>query len=123
MIFNFRANYRNRVIRDAFSVLATKDKKRLYFITILQTLLGILDLIGVLLIGLIAVISLNGIRSLPPESNTRSLLIAFGVDSFSFQKQVAVLGAVATLLLVTRTLLSLYFSRKILNYLSEFFYI
>ena len=119
MIFNFRANYRNRVIRDAFSVLATKDKKRLYFITILQTLLGILDLIGVLLIGLIAVISLNGIRSLPPESNTRSLLIAFGVDSFSFQKQVAVLGAVATLLLVTRTLLSLYFSRKILNYLSR----
>ena len=119
MIFNFRANYRNRVIRDAFSVLATKDKKRLFFITILQTLLGILDLIGVLLIGLIAVISLNGIRSLPPESNTRSLLIAFGVDSFSFQKQVAVLGAVATLLLVTRTLLSLYFSRKILNYLSR----
>jgi len=119
MIFNLRANYRNRVIRDAFSVLATKDKKRLFFITILQTLLGILDLLGVLLIGLIAVISLNGIRSLPPESNTRSLLIAIGVDSFNFQKQVAVLGAFATLLLVTRTLLSLLFSRKILNYLSR----
>lgn len=119
MIFNFRADYRHRLIRDAFGVLANKDKKRLFFITILQTLLGILDLIGVLLIGLIAVISLNGIRSLPPESNTRSLLIAFGVDSFSFQKQVAVLGAVATVLLVTRTLLSLYFSRKILNYLSR----
>ena len=119
MIFNFRADYRHRLIRDAFGVLANKDKKRLFFITILQTLLGILDLIGVLLIGLITAISLNGIRSLPPESNTRSLLIAFGVDSFSFQKQVAVLGAVATVLLVTRTLLSLYFSRKILNYLSR----
>jgi ABC-type bacteriocin/lantibiotic exporter with double-glycine peptidase domain len=119
MILNLRANYRNRVIRDAFSVLATKDKKRLFFITILQTLLGILDLLGVLLIGLIAVISLNGIRSLPPESNTRSLLIAIGIDSFSFQKQVVVLGACATLLLVTRTLLSLLFSRKILKYLSR----
>lgn len=119
MFYNFEANYRNRIVRGAFRVLATKDKKRLFSITILQTLLGILDLVGVLLIGLIAVISLNGIRSLPPESNTRSLLIALRIDSFSFQNQVAVLGVFAALLLVTKTLLSLYFSRKILNYLSR----
>jgi ABC-type bacteriocin/lantibiotic exporter with double-glycine peptidase domain len=119
MIFKFKVNFQKELIRDAFSVLANKDKKRLFLITILQTLLGILDLLGVLLIGLISVISLNGIRSLPPESNIRSFLVAFGIDNFSFQKQVAVLGAIATLLLVTRTLLSLFFSRKILNYLSR----
>ena len=97
MIFKFKVNFQKELIRDAFSVLANKDKKRLFLITILQTLLGILDLLGVLLIGLISVISLNGIRSLPPESNIRSFLVAFGIDNFSFQKQVAVLGAIATL--------------------------
>ena len=118
MISKIEANYQKRVIRDAFSVLTNKDKKKLFFITILQSLLGILDLIGVLLVGVIAVISLNGIRSLPPGSNVRTLLVSFGLDNFSFQKQVAILGAISAVLLVSRTLLSVIFARKILNYLS-----
>ena len=118
MISKIEANYQKRVIRDAFSVLTNKDKKKLFFITILQSLLGILDLIGVLLVGVISVISLNGIRSLPPGSNVRTLLVSFGLDNFSFQKQVAILGAISAVLLVSRTLLSVIFARKILNYLS-----
>ena len=108
-----------RSVFDSFGILTRNDKKKLYTISCLHILLGFLDLIGVLLIGLVAVISINGIQSLAPGARITQVINFFGLSDFKFQTQVAVIGSIAAILLITRTILSMYFTRRIQFYLSR----
>lgn len=109
----------NRKIFDAFKTLPAVDRRKLYIITVIQVILSFLDLLGVFIIGLVAVISLNGVKSLTPGSSVLKFTDFFGVSGLSFQNQVAIFGAIATVILIVRTLASMYFNRKILYYLSR----
>ncbi len=108
-----------RSVFDSFAILTRSDKKKLYTISGLQMLLGFLDLLGVLLIGLVAVISINGIQSLTPGAKITEAVSFLGLSEFTFQTQVAVIGSIAAFLLITRTILSMWFTRRILFYLSR----
>ena len=108
-----------RSVFDSFAILTRSDKKKLYTISGLQMLLGFLDLLGVLLIGLVAVISINGIQSLTPGAKITEAVSFLGLSEFNFQTQVAVIGSIAAFLLITRTILSMWFTRRILFYLSR----
>jgi ABC-type multidrug transport system fused ATPase/permease subunit len=108
-----------RSVFDSFAILTRSDKKKLYTISGLQMLLGFLDLLGVLLIGLVAVISINGIQSLTPGARITEVINFLRLSEFNFQTQVAVIGSVAAFLLITRTILSMWFTRRILFYLSR----
>jgi ABC-type multidrug transport system fused ATPase/permease subunit len=108
-----------RPILDSFAILSRADKKRLSIVTFLQVILGFLDLIGVALVGLVAVISINGIQSLTPGSKITKIINLLGLSGFNFQKQVAIIGVAAAILLISRTILSMFFTRRILFYLSR----
>jgi len=108
-----------RSISDCFAILSRGDKKRLYTITFLQVILGFLDLIAVILVGLVAVISINGVQSLAPGTRTAQAINFVGLSEFKFQTQVAIIGSIAAMLLITRTILSMFFTRRILFYLSR----
>ena len=108
-----------RSVFDSFAVLTRSDKKKLYTISGLQMLLGFLDLLGVLLIGLVAIISINGIQSLTPGARITEVINFLRISEFNFQTQVAVIGSIAAFLLITRTILSMWFTRRILFYLSR----
>jgi ABC-type multidrug transport system fused ATPase/permease subunit len=109
----------NRKILDAFKTLPAVDRKKIYIVTVIQVILGFLDLLGVFAIGLVAVISVNGVKSLTPGSSVLKFTDFFGVSGLSFQNQVAIFGAIATIILIVRTFASMYFNRKILYYLSR----
>jgi len=108
-----------RSVVDSFAILSQSDKKRLFTITFFQVMLGFLDLIGVALVGLVAVISINGIQSLTPGSRITQIINLIGLSDFKFQTQVAIIGATAAVLLVSRTILTMFFTRRILFYLSR----
>ena len=108
-----------RSVIDSFAILSQSDKKRLFTITFFQVMLGFLDLIGVALVGLVAVISVNGIQSLTPGSRITQIINVIGLSDFKFQTQVAIIGATAAVLLVSRTILTMFFTRRILFYLSR----
>jgi len=112
-------NNRLQVLKSSFSLLSTVDKQKLFLITFIQIILGFLDLVGVFIIGLVAVISVNGIRSLQPGTRTTEFINFLGISDFKFQMQVAILGIIAAILLVSRTLLTMYFTRRMLYYLSR----
>jgi ATP-binding cassette subfamily C protein len=95
------------------------DRKKVTFATASQILLSILDLVGVALIGVIGALSINGIQSKKAGSRVEQLLAFLNLESFTFQQQVAVLGILATLVLIAKTLLSILISRRILNFLSS----
>lgn len=110
---------RNPAWWTVLHAIEPKDRKKVTFATASQVLLSILDLLGVALIGVIGALSINGIQSKRAGNRVEQLLEFLNLDAFTFQQQVAVLGILATAVLIAKTLLSIMISRRILNFLSS----
>ena len=100
-------------------VLSKNDQKKILAIAILQIFLGALDLLGVIAIGLLGALSVTGLQSNEPGDRVNSALHFLHISDASFQAQATILGISAVLLLVGRTLLSIFFTRRILFFLSR----
>ena len=107
-----------QVIKGSLRLLPKGDKTKFVVVMMIQFLLGILDLLGVAIIGVIGALSIAGINSGVPGDRTLKILSYLHLNSISFQGQVALLGLGAALFLLTRTFLSILLSRKILGFLS-----
>ena len=107
------------IIRACFKILSPEDKRKLGVVALLQILMGFLDLIGVAAVGLVAALSINGVQSRPPGERVSSVLEFLGLSDVKFQSQVAIIAGLAALILIVRTLASMYFTRKIFYYLSR----
>ena len=116
---NLRMSWRQSTIGRSFSVLSKNDQKKIAIASFLQILMGILDLLGVVAIGLLGALSVTGLQSRQPGDRVSSVLDFLGLSSFTFQTQATVLGLGAVVLLVGRTLLSIFFTRRILFFLSR----
>jgi ATP-binding cassette subfamily C protein len=110
---------RNPAWWTVLHAIEPKDRKKVTFATASQILLSILDLLGVALIGVIGALSINGIQSKKAGNRVEQLLEFLNLSNFTFQQQVAVLGILATAVLIAKTLLSIIISRRILNFLSS----
>jgi len=103
----------------SFKVLSRKDQRKVVAVTILQFSLGILDLFGVMAIGLLGAISVAGLQSQIPDNRVDSILRFLQISELSFQVQASLIGFSAVLLLVGRTVLSIFFTRRILRFFSR----
>lgn len=99
-------------------LLSSRDKKVLWAIAIIQAFLSLLDLVGVALIGILGALSINGIQSRNAGSRVSSFLEFVGIEGYEFQTQVAIIGCAAVALLLGRTLLTVYFTRRVIYYLT-----
>lgn len=81
--------------------------------------MGALDLMGVIAIGLLGALSVTGLQSDEPGDRVNSALRFLHISDASFQTQATILGISAVFLLVGRTLLSIFFTRRILFFLSR----
>ncbi len=115
----WKSKRKNSPLVRSFNVLNKKDKTRFYFVMIIQIFLGLLDLLGVAILGLLGALSLNGVQSRPPGDRISSFLGLVGLGNDTFQVQAAVLAVTATLILVARTVISIILSKKILFFLSR----
>jgi ABC-type multidrug transport system fused ATPase/permease subunit len=94
-------------------LIKTRDKKILALSMAAQTMLAFVDLLGILLIGLVGSLSVNGIQSKANnEDFTFRLLDAIGLSGFSFQQQVFVLSAATVILFMFKTLASLWITKR-----------
>jgi ABC-type multidrug transport system fused ATPase/permease subunit len=105
--------------RQAIGILSKSDKRKLSIVTVIQIFLGILDLLGVLAVGLLGTISITGIQSREPGNRVDTVLSFIGIDNWTFQSQVILIGGSAVLLMVGRTILSIIFTRRILYFMSR----
>ena len=114
-----RTNRQVQLIENSFRILEKRDRKRILIVILLQILLGFLDLVGVMVIGVVGALAVNGIQSQPAGNRVTMVLQLLSLDGMNFQNQVAILGVVASLVLIGRTLMSMYITRRILYYLSR----
>jgi ABC-type multidrug transport system fused ATPase/permease subunit len=112
-------NYKKSVFQRCYSVLSTNERSRLKLLLLIQVSLALLDLVGVALIGVLGALAVRGVQSTQPGDRIQQILEFFKLSEQSFQFQVASLGLVAAAILISRTLLSVYFARKTLFFLSR----
>lgn len=99
-------------------ILGKRDRKKYLFTLLVQLSLAVLDLLGVAILGILGAIAIRGVQSQQPGDTTKQILEIMGMSDLTVQMQVAVLGSLAMLFLVGRTLFSMVMTRKILHFLS-----
>jgi ABC-type multidrug transport system fused ATPase/permease subunit len=110
---------RQSVFMRCLSILPKSDRKKLVVISIIQILMGILDLLGVIAVGLLGALSVGGLQSKEPSGQMQNTLTFLGISTMDFQSQAIFLSLIALFLLVGRTILSMFFTRRILFFLSR----
>ena len=100
-------------------LLPNRDRKIIIAIVVLQSIIGILDLLGVAAIGLVGTLSVSILNDQTPSNAIEDTLRFIQLDGLSHQAQVGALGVVAAVLLITRTIISILFTRRILYFLSR----
>jgi len=113
-----KTRFRNSVLSRSAAVLTKKDKNKLVAIVFIQISLGLLDLIGVGLVGVVGSLTISGVSTRPPGDRVQWLLDQLQLGGVSLQTQVAVLALLAVLIMTTKTMLSMFFVRRVLYFLS-----
>lgn len=108
-----------KTIKNCFVLLSKSEIKRLKVVSLAQLLLAFLDFAGVLAIGLIGTLSVYGIQSKTPSGRINSFLEYLGIQNWSLQKQVAVIGVVAGTILIAKSIFSAIISRRTIFFLSN----
>ena len=88
-------------------------------LAIIQFLVVILDLIGVVVIGILGALSVSSVGSKPIGTRLSRVLEVLNIENLTFQKQALVLGVISVGFLLTRTIFSIYFTKRILLFLSR----
>lgn len=107
------------LVRECLRILDKRDQRKLALATLVQSFLGLLDLIGVGILGMIGALSIRGVQSQEPGERVGMVLSWLNLEKLSFQNQVASLTAIAVLFFLTKTVLAITLSRRILFMLSR----
>jgi ABC-type multidrug transport system fused ATPase/permease subunit len=108
-----------QVVRESIRLLSRRDRVLLGLITFAQMLTGFLDLAGVLLIGLVSVISVSAVAGTALPAQIQSIIDRFGLQDVDTVTLSAWLIALAGIALVTKSVLSAILARRTLRFLAN----
>lgn len=106
-------------IEKAISLLNPGKRRLLFLATLIQVSLGVLDLVGILLVGLLAAVAVSGIGSNQLPSWLTSTLESLGLSEFTVSQLSVVIALTAVSVLVLKTLLSALMTRRITHFLAN----
>ncbi len=105
-------------IRKSISMLPDHQRKLLYFAAGIQLSLGIFDLIGIALIGLVAAVAVSGIGVTSIPGWAQNILDNLGLGSLTVSQLSVIIAVAAVAMLVTKSILSALMTRKIFRFLA-----
>ena len=114
-----KALIKRNVITRALSILPSTSRKKFVAVCLLQIALGFLDLIGVAGVGLMSALAVTGLQSEKPGLRVDSILKFLNLTNLPFHTQIQLIALGVTLLFIVKTILSIFFSRKALFFLSR----
>lgn len=106
-------------VRKSVHLLQPQKRRLLYVATAFQVSLGLLDLIGVALIGLVATVAVSGIGVTGIPDWGERILSAVGLGGLTATQQSVILAFAAVTILIIKTGLSAYMSRRIVRFLAN----
>ena len=108
-----------RAIRSSLGLLTKRDRRLLGISIIIQMSMSLLDLVGVLLIGLVGALAVTTVQSQPPPAAVVQIADFFGLEDLSDQALVSVLAGTAAVVLLTKSTLSSFLTRRVLVFLAN----
>lgn len=120
MKLNFMVSKKElRLATLVLGLLSKKDKSKLVRIAVTQFCIGLLDLVGVVFIGALGALTINGVNSRAPGERVAQFLTLMGIENLKFEAQAAILALAAMVVLVSRTIFSVLLSKRTLRFLAE----
>jgi ABC-type bacteriocin/lantibiotic exporter with double-glycine peptidase domain len=105
-------------IKKVLLLLEKKDRFKLFLVLIINSFLAFLDLIGVALIGITSAILIRGLQGLAAGDQVTRFLELLNLDGLPQQSLLILLGGSAIFFFILKTILSVYFLRRTLRYMS-----
>ena len=119
MLSRLKQQIAQTTIARSIQVLPRKDRLKVSFVVTLQIGLGLLDLAGVAIVGILGALAVSGVASREPGNRVYSVLSFLNLETLTLQQQATYLGLIAALLLIGKTVISIIFTRKIIFFLSR----
>jgi ABC-type multidrug transport system fused ATPase/permease subunit len=113
------SSLKKRTMALPMKLLSGRDRFLLVVVTIITLFLAILDLFGVVLIGVIGSLSITGLGNGQTGDRVSMALRVLQIDNLDFESQVIVVGLIAALLLITKTILSMFLIRRTLFFMAR----
>lgn len=107
------------VLVRASRILEKKDRGKAFILFLAYAFMGILDVIAVVTVGIIGSLAVSGVSSNQPGNRVSLILEFVKLEDSSLQRQVSILGVGAATILVSKSLISLYLSKRILLFLGR----
>jgi ABC-type multidrug transport system fused ATPase/permease subunit len=94
------------------NILSKSDRFKLKILVFASIGISFFDLLGVGILGLVGAITISGIQGSESPALANKLLSLISLEGETFQVQVASLASIATILLISKTIISLYLSKR-----------
>lgn len=105
--------------RKALHLLNRRDRTRLSLVVVAQFLISLLDLVGVLLIGLVSAMAVSAASGLPLPPSLTNVIDRVSLGTEDPLQLAVIFAAVAAVVLVAKTFISALLSRRTLRFLAQ----
>jgi ATP-binding cassette subfamily C protein len=106
-------------VQASLSLLAPADRRRYRLAVAAQVTLASLDLLGVLLIGALGLLTAAAATNSPVPSGVQGILDRLGLEGWSTASVAILFGGLAAVLLIAKSVLSLYVQRRTALFLAR----
>lgn len=103
----------------SLALLSSRDRRKLLAVSLVQVGTSLLDLLGVLLLGLVGALAVTTIQGAPPPPPVQSVAVFMGLGSLSSTALLGLLAAIAAALLLVKSILSSYLIRRVFLFLAS----
>ncbi len=114
-----KLNLKFGYLLEILNLLPTGDKRKIFSLGILQFIVSILDLAGILLIGIVTSLGLSAISALPVPETLNFIFEMPLIGSFPLEKLIIWLSLLSAALLMGKTMASALIMRKVVGFLAR----
>ena len=108
-----------QAIRASLDLLSRRDRRLLGISIAIQMATSLLDLVGVLLLGLVGVLAVTVVQSQPLPATVAGVADAIGLGELTSEQLIVTFAAVAAGVLLTKSIASSYLTRRVLVFLAN----
>lgn len=108
-----------RSIRKAWNLIPRVEKPQVLILASIQIGVSLIDVIGVMLTGLVGVISVNSLQSGLPSNAVLRVLTILGLEGQPLNRQLQILAGATILILIGKTFASIHFAKLTTRLLSS----
>ena len=112
------SKWQKSILGRSLGLLDTATRLRVLAVILIQITFGLLDLAGVAIVGVLSALAITGVGSKVPGDRVLMVLRFLNLENQNLQTQAAILGLMAAAFLISKTILSIFFARRTVFFLS-----